>query len=95
MKERIVYMCDPDKNVKCPKTECAYATTYYGGLCRKTAHREYAMTDENGEPIVATPEMVKKISEDKAWDDWGKKLESVMLAKPDEKGDCNGDACEI
>ena len=42
-----VYYCDPEKNVDCKKTYC-YIN---GGLCCKTSHEEYKITDpeEEGE----------------------------------------------
>ena len=41
------YYCDPEKNVDCKKTSC-YIN---GGLCCKTSHEEYKITDpeEEGE----------------------------------------------
>lgn len=47
-KPAIIYVCDPNKNLKCEKTACFKN----GGECSLTQCREYAMTDENGNAIV-------------------------------------------
>lgn len=53
--EKVMYLCDPDKNYKCPKTSCYI----YGELpklnsCRCTKYAEFAQTYEDGSPIVET-----------------------------------------
>lgn len=46
-KPKILYVCNPDKNVKCDKTSC-YIN---GGECRLTAKEEFAKANESGIPI--------------------------------------------
>lgn len=35
-----LYFCDPNKNTKCKKTNCAYL--FDNGECLMTTHKEYA-----------------------------------------------------
>lgn len=46
-KPKILYVCNPDKNVKCKKTSC-YIN---GGECSLTAKEEFAKTNESGNAI--------------------------------------------
>ena len=46
--KKVLYECDPRKNTECRKTSCFK----YNGPCRRTAHPEYAVRDENGEPVI-------------------------------------------
>lgn len=95
MPERIVYMCDPDKNVQCPKDCCAYKGRH--GLCRKTTQRDCAITI-HGEPVVADDDWMKtakKVIEEGDWDKWKQELEDAMTHHREKKGDCNGDYCEL
>lgn len=46
-----VYLCDPEKNTKCKKTSCAYKDAAFP--CHLTQEKEFARTDENGNPIIA------------------------------------------
>ena len=47
-----LYYCDPEKNTECKKRGCAYIfTRLEGGVCCATLHREYARTDEKGNPV--------------------------------------------
>ena len=47
----VLYKCDPEKNTKCKKKLCLlYTKGRYS--CKSTKHPEYAVKDENGEPIV-------------------------------------------
>lgn len=41
----MLYLCDPDKNVDCPKTVCQ-------SYCKNTTKQEFAKLDENGLPIT-------------------------------------------
>lgn len=91
MKERTVYMCNPKKNTECSKTNCAYGG--HGGPCLRTLNREYAVVDAEGNPVVAAPE--DRDAPEEAWKEWGKSIPSQSLVKPDEKGGCNGDYCEL
>lgn len=45
---KILYVCDPDKNPVCSKTGC-YIN---GGPCRCTTNPIHAKTGQNGKPIV-------------------------------------------
>lgn len=38
-----VYVCDPDKNTQCSKTDCYI----HGGRCQMTAHKEFVRTGAN------------------------------------------------
>ena len=49
--EKVMYLCDPHKNYKCPKTSC-HVNTGEGYGCRCTRNVEFAKTYENGEPII-------------------------------------------
>lgn len=51
MSDLTLYVCDPEKNTECKKTSCMI--NEWGGLCALTTKREFAKTDENGEPITA------------------------------------------
>lgn len=44
-----LYICDPEKHPDCPKQACHIN----GGSCKLTVYRDYAKTDENGQPIEA------------------------------------------
>ena len=44
-----LYICDPRKNTECKKRYCYK----YNGQCRKTSHAEFAVRDENGDPVIA------------------------------------------
>lgn len=48
MDKKVLYKCDPHKNAECKKTGCYI----YGGMCDGTTEKQYAFTDENGEPIT-------------------------------------------
>jgi len=37
-----LYVCDPDKNTKCNKTDCYL----HGGRCQMTSHEEFSRTGE-------------------------------------------------
>lgn len=51
-----LYWCDPEKNVSCRKTGCRHVLRpEEGGVCVATFRRAYAMTDENGAPMVYEP----------------------------------------
>lgn len=43
----ILYVCDPNKNLKCKKTACFIN----GGKCSLTQYKDYAVTDKNGNAI--------------------------------------------
>ena len=51
--EKVMYLCDPHKNYKCPKTSC-HVNTEEGYGCRCTKYAEFAQTYEDGSPIVET-----------------------------------------
>lgn len=46
-----LYMCDPTKNTKCPKTSCKYNPNAKSGECTRTLKKEFAKLDENGKPL--------------------------------------------
>ena len=58
-----LYLCDPIKNTKCPKTSCKYNPDAKFGECTNTAKKEFARLDENGEPIVAYTNMAEVMAE--------------------------------
>lgn len=51
--ERILYLCDPEKNVGCKKS------CYLNFECEETFHKEFAKLNEKGEPIVTGKIFVK------------------------------------
>lgn len=50
-KKDTLYLCDPQKNTECQKGIC-HVLNGYG--CFLTTRKEFAVTDENGNPIIAT-----------------------------------------
>lgn len=61
----VLYWCDPEKNTGCRKTICRHVLRLSeGGVCEATFHPEFALTDENGEPMVY--EKQKEFQEKKA-----------------------------
>ena len=50
-KIRVIYVCDPAKNVKCGKEGC---WDIYNGPCRCTSRKKFAKTDEKGKPMIAS-----------------------------------------
>lgn len=47
--EKIPYLCNPKMNNSCPKSMCHLI----GGPCYHTLNEQYAIKDENEQPIVA------------------------------------------
>lgn len=47
-----LYYCDPDKAEKCSKRACFYDTDSLDPSCIATSHPEWAVTDDEGNPIV-------------------------------------------
>jgi len=45
VKDKVMYVCDPKKHTTCRKLMC--------GVCKDTAHRECAVTDSAGMPVVS------------------------------------------
>ena len=50
LQEYPLYLCDPDKNADCPKTNCAFLPPEKGE-CRYTLDTKYAATDRYGKPV--------------------------------------------
>ena len=50
-----LYLCDPVKNAKCPKTSCKFGKN--AGECTNTTRKEFAKLDERGEPIISYANM--------------------------------------
>lgn len=50
--EKILYKCDPKKNTACKKTHCKFNPAVIGGECDSTSEEQYAVLDDNGEPII-------------------------------------------
>ena len=48
-----LYLCDPEKNINCEKTIC-YSKTSESCIC--TSHKDFAQTNDNGEPIIVYDE---------------------------------------
>lgn len=46
-KKDTLYLCDPQKNTECPKGHCQIPDG-----CFLTIKKEFAVTDENGKPII-------------------------------------------
>lgn len=46
-KKDTLYLCDPQKNTECPKRNCQIPDG-----CFLTIKKEFAVTDENGKPII-------------------------------------------
>lgn len=58
----IMYYCDPEKNTECRKIGCAHTMTLEeGGVCFITMQREYARTDENGDPVIYNRERCREL----------------------------------
>ena len=52
MKRTILYLCDYEKNTSCDKSYCKHNPNAKCRECSNTSKKEYAMHNENGEPIV-------------------------------------------
>lgn len=52
MEEKIIYLCDPEKNTGCAKTGCAYNPNAILRECYNTTHKECARLDFAGKPVV-------------------------------------------
>ena len=51
--EAVLYWCDPEKNTVCQKTMCRHTLRLIeGGICEATFHPEFALRDENGQPMI-------------------------------------------
>lgn len=48
-KKDTLYLCDPQKNTECQKVICQIPDG-----CFLTTKKEFTVTDENGNPIIAT-----------------------------------------
>ena len=48
--EKTFYLCDPEKNTACRKTNCAYNPKAFCRDCFTTSKAECARIDEDGEP---------------------------------------------
>lgn len=51
-KKDVLYICDPEKNVGCPKSSCIHNPNakYHG--CESVLDSRFAMLDRKGRPIV-------------------------------------------
>lgn len=53
MSRRIMlYLCDPEKNIKCERTYCKHNPKAEMRECDGTSREEYARLDAYGKPIV-------------------------------------------
>lgn len=50
MEKKIWYLCDPEKNVQCKKTYCAYNPNARKRKCFSTTQEEFARLDFAGRP---------------------------------------------
>ena len=51
--EAVLYWCDPEKNTACRKNMCRHTLRLIeGGSCEATFHPEFALRDENGQPMI-------------------------------------------
>lgn len=49
----VLYVCDPEKNDQCSKTNCAFLLgKTEGGCCDATFHREFAREYSDGTPMI-------------------------------------------
>lgn len=53
MNDKVMYICNPEKNKACEKSACLANPYNKYGSCYCTTHEEYAMRDINGNPIYA------------------------------------------
>ena len=62
---KTLYYCDPEKNIACRKTCCAYLLTpEEGGICAVTFIPEHARTDSDGNPIEYKGKInIRKVAE--------------------------------
>ena len=49
------YICDPEKNVECPKTDCLHNSGEERQGCAATAHSQFAKLDRHGNPMIDYP----------------------------------------
>lgn len=56
-KKDTLYLCDPQKNTECQKEICQIPNG-----CFLTTRKEFAVTDENENPIIATESPQKQPS---------------------------------
>lgn len=61
MRERfmkpVLFACDPEKNVECPKTGCKHNPNAKYQACYCTTHSRFAKLDQDGDAIIAYDEM--------------------------------------
>ena len=50
--KRTYYLCDPKLNTECKKTTCIQNRAAIYPVCNCTSNPEYALKDENGDPII-------------------------------------------
>ena len=65
----VCYLCDPEKAKGCIKVGCWYEGH---GPCKCTSKKQYAQTDRNGRPIVAS-----------VMDIWNEEYREYCLMHPD------------
>ena len=51
--QRVIYLCDVNRNVKCTKEGCVIN----GGPCCSTSEIDNSWRDINGDPIISTEEI--------------------------------------
>lgn len=56
-----LYLCDPQKNTECQKTRCQLPDG-----CFLTTRKEFAVTDENENPIIAEEKRMNEINKEKS-----------------------------
>lgn len=53
--DKLMYICDPEKNTGCKKTMCKANHPNHLCICDRTSNAAFAILDENGEPVKAPP----------------------------------------
>ena len=56
-----LYLCNPQKNTECQKTSCQLPDG-----CFLTTRKEFAVTDENENPIIAEEKRMSEINKEKS-----------------------------
>lgn len=59
MKDKTMYLCDPEKNTKCTKTHCIYNPDAKWRRCDMTSDKEYARLDLKGQPCIVPEDVLE------------------------------------
>ena len=61
MGDKVLYLCDPEKNVQCKKTYCIYNPDAKWRCCNMTSEKEYARLDLKGQPCIAPEDVTESL----------------------------------